>query len=154
MWFSIAGRLIESYDELGNRYLIPKYCISKPSNMANMNLESDDIEEVDSTTKLLQGPPTATSPARKPSSSGEIRQRAASGPTMVVKVRVSTLAKDTKVTILETARVKDLKKKLATDHGVDARKLTMFYSGRVLNNAVLIKDLDIPKGFVIQAVVM
>ncbi len=123
--------------------------------MTTVHLESDDIEEVDSTTKLL--PLTTTAPARKPSSSGDIRRRlpqATGGPTMVVKVRLSTLPKDTKITIFETARVKDLKRKLAADHNVDARKLTMFYSGRVLNNGVLIKDLDIPKGFVIQAVVM
>ncbi len=156
MFFSITGRLIESYDELGNRYLVPKYCISKPTNMMTVGLESDDIEEVDSTTKLLQAPSTTISPIRKPSSSGEIRRRLPqpSGPTMVVKVRLSTLAKDIKVTLPETARVNDLKRRLATDHDVDARKLTMFYSGRVLNNAVLIKDLDIPKGFVVQAVVM
>ena len=30
---------------------------------------------------------------------------------------------------------------------------TMLYSGRVLNNSALIKDLEIPKGFVIQAIV-
>lgn len=50
--------------------------------------------------------------------------------------------------------MKDLKRKLALDHNVDASKLTMLYSGRVLSNGTLIKDLEIPKGFVIQAIVM
>ena len=34
-----------------------------------------------------------------------------------------------------------------------SKKITLLYSGRVLDNNTLIKDLDIPKGFVIQAVV-
>lgn len=157
LFYLSAGRLTECYDELGNRYVIPKYCISKPTNMPAANHNDDDIEEiVDSTTKLLQGPPTPTSPSRKASGSGEIRRRPPqdTGLTMVVKVRLSTLSKDTKVTVLETARVKDLKRQLATDQSVDPRKLTMLYSGRVLNNGTLLKDLEIPKGFVIQAVVM
>jgi len=47
--------------------------------------------------------------------------------------------------------VRDLKKNLEADHSVDSKKITLLYSGRVLNNSTLIKDL--PKGFVIQAVV-
>ena len=72
---------------------------------------------------------------------------------MTMKVRLSTIRKDLKVTVLTTDRVRDLKKKLEADHGVDSKKITLLYSGRVLNNSTLIKDLDIPKGFVIQAVV-
>ena len=72
---------------------------------------------------------------------------------MTMKVRLSTIRKDLKVTVLTTDRVRDLKKKLEADHGVDCKRITLLYSGRVLNNSTLIKDLDIPKGFVVQAVV-
>lgn len=72
---------------------------------------------------------------------------------MIMKVRLSTMRKDLKLTVLTTDRVRDLKKRLETDHGVDHKKITMLYSGRVLNDSTLIKDLGIPKGFVIQAIV-
>ena len=133
--------------------------------MAAANGNLDDSEEPDSSTLLLQRPPSPTSPSRKSSGSGEIRRRHplpqkgtgasnTSIATMVVKVRLSTLSKDSKLTVPETCRVSDLKRKLHSEHSVDPRKITMLFSGRVLNNGTLIKDLNIPKGFVIQAVVM
>ena len=72
---------------------------------------------------------------------------------MIVKVRLSTLGKDVKISVLTTERVRDLKKKLQVKYNVEAKKITMLYAGRVLNNSTLIKDLDIPKGFVVQAIV-
>jgi len=129
-----TGQLTEAYDELGNRYIIPKYCLSKPTN--------------------VQG--SATTGYNPLPSHGCKRQEdghKAGGIPMTMKVRLSTIRKDLKVTVLTTDRVRDLKKKLEADHGVDSKKITLLYSGRVLNNSTLIKDLDIPKGFVIQAVV-
>ena len=75
------------------------------------------------------------------------------GTPMTVKVRLSTRGKDVKVSILTTERVRDVKRKLEANYNVDAKRITMLYSGRVLNNSTLIKDLEIPKGFVIQAIV-
>ncbi len=72
---------------------------------------------------------------------------------MTVKVRLSTLGKDVKVSVLTTERVRDLKRKLEAKHSVQAKRITMLYARRVLNNSTLIKDLDIPKGFVVQAIV-
>ena len=72
---------------------------------------------------------------------------------MTVKVRLSTRGKDVKVSILTTERVRDVKRKLEANYNVDAKRITMLYSRRVLNNSTLIKDLEIPKGFVIQAIV-
>ena len=73
--------------------------------------------------------------------------------TMTVKVRLSTHSKDIKVSVLTTERVKDLKRKLHESHGVDPKRITMLYSGRVLSNSTSLKSLDIPKGYVIQAIV-
>lgn len=138
--FPSPGRLTEAYDELGNRYVIPPYCLNKPTNM----LENSDEQTVSS------------------SQSNSLRQRKAEGEddrpkspvmTMTVKVRLSTQPKDIKVSVLATDRVRDLKRKLQELHHVDRRRVTMLYSGRVLNNSTLLKDLDIPKGFVIQAIV-
>ena len=88
-------------------------------------------------------------PRRKPNSIHK-----AGGTPMSVKVRLSTLGKDVKVAMLSSDRVRDLRRKLESDYSVaPPRRITMLYSGRVLNNSTLIKDLEIPKGFVIQAIV-
>ena len=75
------------------------------------------------------------------------------GTPITVKVRLSTKEKDVKVSMLTTDSVRDLKRKVKLDHGVGSKKITMLYSGRVLSDGVIIKDLKIPKGFVIQAIV-
>ena len=72
---------------------------------------------------------------------------------MTMKVRLSTIRKDLKVTVLTTDRVRDLKKKAGGRSRCGLQEDYTAILGRVLNNSTLIKDLDIPKGFVIQAVV-
>ena len=44
---------------------------------------------------------------------------------MTMKVRLSTMRKDLKVTVLTTERVRDLKKRLEIDHGVDHKKISL-----------------------------
>ena len=129
-----TGQLTEAYDELGNRYIIPKYCLSKPTNFQG---------------SMTTGYNISPSSAHKRQENGQ----KTGGTPMTMKVRLSTMRKDLKVTVLTTERVRDLKKRLETDHGVDHKKITMLFSGRVLNDSTLIKDLGIPKGFVIQAIV-
>lgn len=127
----------------------------------------DDIQEPDSSTQLLQGQPSPShSPSKRKASTRSTddvkkpsaRKRVSAAPVnngtpLIVKVRLSTRSKDVKVQLTTTSRVRDLKRKLVAEHNVDARKITMLYSGRVLSNGTLLKDLGIPKGFVIQAIV-
>ena len=75
------------------------------------------------------------------------------GDPVVVKIRVSTLPKDVKMTLLASDRVRDLKRRLESEHQVPAGRITLLYSGRVLNDRTYIKHLDVPKGFIIQAIV-
>ena len=140
--FSSPGHLTEAYDELGNRYVIPPYCLNKPTNMLD---PSDDQTVSSSQSNSLR--------QRKAVAEGEEDRPKSPVMTMTVKVRLSTRPKDIKVSVLATDRVRDLKRKLQELHHVDRRRVTMLYSGRVLNNSTLLKDLDIPKGFVIQAIV-
>lgn len=146
-----TGRLTEAYDELGSRYVIPKYCISKPTNMAVPGEHSDDEDnEPDSSTQLLSGtnpsaPGTTTAYRRKQTGS---KKSATS-----IKIRLSNVGKDVKIPLTGTERVRDLKRRLESEHGIDPKKVKMLYSGRVLGNGVVVKDLAIPKGFVVQAVV-
>lgn len=189
--FNCVGRLVEAYDELGNRYVIPKYCISKPLNMAGLALqqpasvakaEDNDSLETDSSTQLLKKQSPSSSPSAVASgNSGGIRHRGSAkkksksnsskeslsnrgsaqsqvltvptGDPVIVKIRVSTLPKDIKMTVQATERVRDVKRRLEVDHKVPASHVTMLYSGRVLSDRVYIKNLDIPKGFIIQAIV-
>ena len=180
-----TGRLVEAYDELGNRYVIPKYCISKPSNMAGSNGSSrpqaplvqrqPSLEDTDSTTNLL--PDSPSSPTSRTRTSSQTRHKAAkkpkskgnrsplakpqktevdivpTGDPIVLKIRVSTLSKDIKMTLQASDRVRDIKRRLCTDHDVSATNITMLYAGRVLSDRTYVKSLEIPRGFIIQAIV-
>ena len=76
------------------------------------------------------------------------------GVRFTIKVRLSILPKDVRVLVLTTDRIRDLKRKLHERHNVSLQqKITMLYSGRVLSNSTLIKQLNVPKGHVIQAIV-
>lgn len=199
-----TGRLVEAYDELGNRYVVPKYCISKPTNMVMgdaggsapnsprqhqgnaVSIEDEDAQEPTSTTQLLQehSPPSpassggggggvlrhrgfASRAGKKTKSKGKksetaeslssgnsaTRTTVPSGDPMVVKVRLSTHPKDIKMTLQASDRVRDMKKRLEEDHDVTASRITVLYSGRVLNDNAYVKTLEIPKGFILQAIV-
>lgn len=149
--FCTAGRLTEAYDELGARYVIPKYCISKPTNMAVPGEQSDDEDnEPDSSAQLLGGHTPTTS------TTGSVRQRKSPQQgkhSSSIKVRLSSVGKDIKIPLSGTERVRDIKRKLESEHGVDSKRVTMLYSGRVLGNGLLVRDLAIPKGYIVQAVV-
>ena len=145
----MTGRLTEAYDELGGRYLIPKYCISKPTNMALPGEHSDDEDnEPDSSAQLLGG--------HGPTTTGSVRQRKSQqskASSSSIKVRLSNVGKDVKISLTGTERVRDIKRRLQSEHGIDPKRVTMLYSGRVLGNGVVVKDLAIPKGYVVQAVI-
>lgn len=148
-----VGQLSEAYDELGNRYVIPCYCLNKPTNMQD-SMTDEDHSLTTSSPLLRQRRAVAV----LESSSG-IHTTSKGTPltahniSFTIKVRLSTLPKDIRISVLTTDRIKDLKIKLHELHNVDPQKITMLYSGRVLRNNTLIKHLNIPKGYVIQAIV-
>ena len=196
-----AGRLVEVYDELGNRYVVPRYCISNPVNMAgplstavvpnhtqrlNTARQLEESEESDSTALLLNysnsepGSHSSSAAAHEVHRRGRtgslengggkrrarIKKRGHSlqtegaergkvpvGDPVMIKIRVSTITKDIKMTIQASDRVRDVKRRLEAEHNVSAPHVTMLYSGRVLRDGVYIKNLDIPNGYIIQAIV-
>lgn len=119
--------------------------------MAVPGEQSDDEEdEPDSSAQLLGGHSptmTTTSSIRQRKS----QQQSKSGTS--IKVRLSNIGKDVKIPLMGTERVRDIKRKLESEHGIDPKKVTMLYSGRVLGNGQLVRDLAIPKGYIVQAVV-
>lgn len=122
--YLFAGRLTEAYDELGNRYTLPPYCSSRPSNMQS--------EEATPLT------PSATSGSQDQ---------------VTLKIRLSTNSKDFKCTVSKGDSVGMLKERIQSLHNVEPAKMKMFLSGRLVQDNVLVGDLDIPKGFVIQMIV-
>lgn len=72
---------------------------------------------------------------------------------VMLKIRLSSNPKDFKCVVLKGDNVGVLKEKIQALHSVDPSKMKIFLSGRLLTDTVLIGDLDIPKGFVIQVIV-
>ena len=145
-----TGHLGEAYDELGNRYVIPRYCLSKPTNFQ----ESDTPATDDENSATQSSPLLRQRVAHRSTKEGETTpQTPPTGVSFIVKVRLTTLPKDIRVSVLTTERVRDLKRRLHELHSVDPQRITMLYSGRVLTNNTLIKHINVPRGHVIQAVV-
>jgi hypothetical protein len=121
------GKLTDAYDELGNKYNIPVYCLSKPTNLIDDSSYEDETQSID---PLI-----------------------ASSDTLTIKVRLTTLSKDVKLVVSSTDTIYKIKEKLALQYQIPSSKLTMLFSGRILTDSTIIGHLKIPKGFVIQAIV-
>lgn len=117
---------MDSYDELGNRYQLPVYVLSAPTNLI------EDISETDTATESE----TAGSP----------------GVEVVVKFRLST-GKDIKLTVRSTDTVYRVKKQLLADEGIDPTRQRWYFSGRLLHDKMRIEEAKIPKGYVVQVIV-
>ena len=61
--------------------------------------------------------------------------------------------KDLKISVRPTALVRDVKSKLQQLEGIDPQCVKLLFSGRLLKDDQNVCDLDIPKGYVIQAVI-
>lgn len=70
-----------------------------------------------------------------------------------VKIRLSNQSKDIKLTISSTDTVIIVKKRLEEEYNVKSDKITMLFSGKILTDSTILGQLDIPKGFIIQAIV-
>lgn len=66
---------------------------------------------------------------------------------------MSTHSKDIKLTVSSSDSVLRVKQQLEEQYGVAANKITMLFSGKILPDSVVIGQLEIPKGFIIQAIV-
>ncbi|XP_028391642.1 ubiquitin domain-containing protein 2-like [Dendronephthya gigantea] len=124
-----TGSLTEAYDELGNNYKVPLYCINKPSNL----LKNDDICEM------------ATN-------DNEEEKDVPTGEAYPVKFRLST-GKEMKLQIYPSDTIHKLKKMINKREGVAMSRQRWFYSGRLLTDQMTVQDADIKKGYVVQIIV-
>lgn len=121
------GTLLDCYDELGNRYQLPVYVLSAPTNLIEDNSESD--------------------------AGGDTDANSSPGTEVPVKLRLSHLSKDVKVMVRTTDTVNKVKKMLHEKEGVEPERQRWFFGGKLLNDKLRIEDARIPKGFVVQVIV-
>ncbi|NXG90320.1 UBTD2 protein, partial [Stercorarius parasiticus] len=120
------GALTECYDELGNRYQLPVYCLAPPINMIE---EKGDLETLD-----IPDPP--------PNSGHECQLR----------LRLST-GKDLKLMVRSMDTVYHMKRRLHAVEGVEPGSQRWFFSGRPLADKMKLEELKIPKDYVVQVIV-
>ena len=126
--FLFAGTLLDSYDELGNRYQLPVYVMSPPTNLVS------DPAEPTSDNGSEEAPPKSP------------------GVEMQVKFRLST-GKDIRLPVRSTDTVLAVKKQIQAEEGVEASRQKWCFQGKILSDKMRIEDAKIPKGYVVQVIV-
>uniref|UniRef100_A0A8C9U0N8 Ubiquitin domain containing 1 n=1 Tax=Scleropages formosus TaxID=113540 RepID=A0A8C9U0N8_SCLFO len=120
------GSLAECYDELGNRYQLPAYCLAPPVNLISERNDEDVPEKPE---------PLVTS--RKE---------------FQLKVRLST-GKDLRLTASMADPILQLKKKLQAQEDIDVAHQRWFFSGKLLTDKTRLQDTKIQKDFFIQVII-
>ncbi|XP_018941286.1 ubiquitin domain-containing protein 1 isoform X1 [Cyprinus carpio] len=120
------GSLTECYDELGNRYQLPVYCLAPPVNLITERSEEDLSDNPE--------PPTAQKKEFQ------------------LKVRLST-GKDVRLSASMTDTIGLLKKQLQAQEDIDPAHQRWFFSGKLLTDKTRLQDTKIQKDFVIQVIV-
>ncbi|CAB1353039.1 unnamed protein product [Coregonus sp. 'balchen'] len=118
--------LTECYDELGNRYQLPVYCLSPPVNIIE---EKSDLESLE-----VSEPP--------PSEGHECQLR----------LRLST-GRDLRLAVRTTDTVQHMKRRLQAVEGVAAATQRWFFSGRPLTDKMKLEELKISRDYVVQVIV-
>lgn len=121
-----AGSLTECYDELGNRYQLPVYCLAPPVNLI-----------------LERGEEEAAEPAEPPPNARR---------EFALKVRLST-GKDLRLSASMADTIGQLKKQLQAQEGIDLAWQRWFFSGKLLTDRTRLQETKIQKDFVVQVIV-
>ncbi|XP_063049115.1 ubiquitin domain-containing protein 1 [Engraulis encrasicolus] len=121
------GNLSECYDELGNRYQLPVYCLAPPLNLIS---ERSDGEETSDT-------PETHTHTRKEFS---------------LKVRLST-GRDVRLSASMSDAIGQLKRQLASQEGISTNQQRWFFSGKLLTDKTRLQDTKLQKDYVVQVIV-
>lgn len=126
-----TGNLSDCYDELGCRYVLPPYVLSRPVNIITT------AEAVSLTTTQTSTPTTVTMV-----------------PDMHLKIRLSIGDKtiDEKLPVNSLERIADVKCRIRQNHGLGKGRLRMICCGKMLNDKTALKDANIPKNFIVQVI--
>jgi ubiquitin len=117
---------MECYDELGNRYQLPVYVLTSPTNLIEEASEADTI-------------PDDTSSA-------------VPGLEILVKFHLST-GKDIKLPVRTTDSILSVKRKIQATENIEPSKQRMFFAGKQLVDKLRIEDTKILKGYTVQVVI-
>uniref|UniRef100_A0A2K5NHS2 Ubiquitin domain containing 1 n=1 Tax=Cercocebus atys TaxID=9531 RepID=A0A2K5NHS2_CERAT len=123
---SPVGTLCECYDELGNRYQLPIYCLSPPVNLLLEHTEEESLE-----------PPEPPPSVRRE---------------FPLKVRLST-GKDVRLSASLPDTVGQLKRQLHAQEGIEPSWQRWFFSGKLLTDRTRLQETKIQKDFVIQVII-
>ena len=128
---SVPGSLTDSYDELGNHYVVPVYCISFPVN-------------------LIQNEDTSV---QSSGSNESVQDESTLGEELMIKIRISTTNKDYKWNVRTGETVLAVKKRVHNELGIEANRQRWFFSGKMLFDKMTIEEARIPRGYVVQVIV-
>lgn len=135
------GTLIECYDELGTRYVIPVYCLSQPINLVRVADErSDSPAEFSEPVDDGHGPHGDDTTSRQ---KDDFR----------VKVRLSLTGTDLRFHVCPSETVFAAKKRLRQLHEKKVAEPSMqrwYYGGKLLTDKSKIGQANITPGHVIQ----
>ncbi|KAH7979395.1 hypothetical protein HPB49_009313 [Dermacentor silvarum] len=120
------GTLLDCYDELGNRYQLPVYCLSAPGNLVE---DASDAE--------------SPSPESEPCAGHEI----------LLKLRLSTTGKDTKMAVRTGETILAAKRRLEDLEGIPASHQRWFFGGKLLSDRTRVDEAKLQMGFVVQVAV-
>lgn len=146
-----SGTLRESYDELGNRYQVPYYCLSAPTNL----VEERSSESSGATGNGDGAHASGFTGSNRPGSSTGGGSNTG-GELQTLKLRLSTTGEDVSVDCHSRETVHMVKQRLhqtMTETVPVASQQRWFYGGRVLMDKMRIGDCRIPQNFVVQVVI-
>ncbi|CAG8513818.1 12768_t:CDS:2 [Ambispora leptoticha] len=140
-----TGNLTDGcYDELGNRYVIPAYCIVDPTNL----IKGSSSENDEGSTSTHQDDDNMDSKLLLGSSTGDSSSQ--------LTVRLSNVARDVHIsTNLEQETIGTLRQKLCANEGLDGRKFNVriVFLGRMLDDKTKLADVKFEEGQVLQALI-
>ncbi|XP_061817653.1 ubiquitin domain-containing protein 2 [Nerophis lumbriciformis] len=128
------GALTECYDELGNRYQLPVYCLSPPVNMIEERSDEPDGSDPDS------GGADASA-GGDGGAAGDFQLR----------LRLST-GRDLRLPVRSVDTVGMMKRRLQSQEGVPAATQRWFFSGRPLTDRLRLDQLNISRDYVVQVI--
>lgn len=147
------GELAECYDELGNRYVIPNYCLSHPVNMQSDTGLPETVEHPEETKQESSSQSAENKQKQKKKSNKPDSRPDQDAPNRVtLKLRLST-EQELKLHFQPKDTIADVKRRVQEREGVDVSRQRLFCSGRLLMDKSTIQSCSIPKGFVVQVIV-